>query len=156
VAAITIANRIGGNANTDFGFVWSGQASGVVSNNTAQNNSTGFYLYDGASPELTGNTSNNNTSFGFAWDDQASSVGPTNIAQNNGYSDFYDRTSGQVDLRNNNEAVTPAPPAPTATAGYTEVACAQPYFISFDTSCGLLQAGIDVGCILDGTVPKCL
>ena len=43
----------------------------------------------------------------------------------------------------------------TVTPGYNEVACTQPNFVSFDTSCGLLQAGIDAGCILDDAVPKC-
>ena len=43
----------------------------------------------------------------------------------------------------------------TVTPGYNVVACTQPNFVSFDTSCGLLQAGIDAGCILDDAVPKC-
>lgn len=43
----------------------------------------------------------------------------------------------------------------TVTPGYNVVACTQPNFVSFGTSCDLLQAGIDAGCILDVTVPKC-
>ena len=42
--------------NTEVGFAWIGQASGTASDNTSENNLTGFVVQDDASPELTGNS----------------------------------------------------------------------------------------------------
>ena len=90
--------------NAQAGFVWAVQASGVASNNTAQNNQlSGFIMGGSAAPTLFYNTSKDNGKAGFVWWEQASGVASNNTTQNNGGKAFFNESSGDLELSNNNE-----------------------------------------------------
>ena len=92
------------NNNAEAGFAWYEEASGVASNNTAQNSAvSGFIMGGSAAPTLFYNTSKDNGKAGFVWWEQASGVASNNTTQNNGGKAFFNESSGDLELSNNNE-----------------------------------------------------